>query len=466
MHSTPNGHNDHHRHMPEIGEYTAQEAHREILSWFAAPGSWHGRALLVAGALLLAGIIAFVIRATSDGFDERGPWAYYAAGFMFLLATVGSVPLVSVALRLSRGHWRRGLSRISELFAISSVFMLIVYIPLPFMLPVVDDRPSLWINWHGHAPHIYDSMLLATLVLCGLAILFVGARPDFAALKHESTGFRRWWYSLLAGNWTGTKKEWRFMNAAQGVLGGLYFMMLIFTQLILSSDYALALVPGWKDSIYPAFYSLTGLQGAVAVTLLGMFLLRRTGLHRYLYLDQFWGLAKLLLATSLLWFYFWWSGFFVFWYGRSVAEVAVLEYLIKGAYMVPFLAAISFSFVIPVFFFLIWNPIRKSVKGPVIAGTIVLFGIMFSRVREYVASFSIPKEMVGSSHIEGILGTNTPDALDIALLLGIIGGAVFFYLVALRVFPAVNIAEQRELTLLRKVRPYLKRYAVVLGKPE
>ncbi|PZC49174.1 MAG: hypothetical protein C1O27_000543 [Chloroflexi bacterium] len=464
--SESNGHNGHHRHMPEIGEYTAQVANEEIRAWFGAPGSWHGKALFVAGALLVAGIVAFVIRASSDGFDERGPWAYYAAGFAFLLTTVGSAPLVSVALRMSKAHWRRGLSRLSELFAISSIFMLIVYIPLPFMLPVVDDRPSLWINWHGHAPHIYDSMLLVTTVLCGLAILLIGARPDFAALKHETKGIRRWYYSIIGGNWKGTKKEWQRLRAAQGVLGGLYFMMLIFTQLIVSSDYALALIPGWKDSIYPAFYSLTGLQGALAVTLIAMFWVRRTGLQRYISLDQFWGLAKLLLATSLLWFYFWWSGFFVFWYGRSVAEVGVLEYMIKGAYLAPFLGAIAFSFFVPCFFFLIWNPIRKSIRGPAIAATIVMLGIMFSRVREYVAAFSIPKGMVGSTHIEGILGTNTPDAIDILLLLGILGGSAFFYLVALRIFPAVNIWEQREFTLLRKVRPYFKRYAVVLGKPD
>jgi hypothetical protein len=44
------------------------------------------------------------------------------------------------------------------------------------------------------------------------------------------------------------------------------------------------------------------------------------GLKEYLAVDQFWALSKPLLALSLFWFYFSWSEFLTFWYGRTPTE--------------------------------------------------------------------------------------------------------------------------------------------------
>lgn len=466
MHGNGNTSNHHLEHMPEVGEYTPQEANREILDYFLNPGRGYRRLVVASGALLAVGIIAFIVQAFRHGFDDRAPWAYYAAAFAFLLTTAGSAPLVSITMRMAKSHWRRGLSRASEMFAVSGLFMLLMYIPLLFLLPVTDGRTTLWVNWHGHAPHIYDTIAILLLVTTGLALLYVSARPDFATLRDNTTGGRQRLYARLALGWQGTKQEWHRQRAFLGVLGAFYFMFLIFTHLLISTDFAMSLVPGWKDSIYPAYHALTGLQSAIAITIVGMFLLRRSGLRRYLYLDHFWALAKLMLALSLLWFYFWWSGFFIFWYGRSISEQGVLNYLMKDTYFWPFIITFLCSFIIPVFFFLIWNPIRKSVNGPAIAASVILVGAMFARIREYVAGFSIPEELIGHEAIETTLPANAPYLLDVLFILGALGGVVFFYLLGMRFIPVVSIWEHRELALLRKVRPYLRRYTVVLGKPE
>ncbi len=59
-----------------------------------------------------------------------------------------------------------------------------------------------------------------------------------------------------------------------------------------------------------------------------------------------------------------------------------------------------------------------------------------------------------------------PDLADILIIPGFIGGAVFFYLVALRVVPRLNLWEMKEGLLYRAVRKYLLGQVVVVGKPE
>ena len=72
------------------------------------------------GALVVLGIVGFVVRAMDDGFSDmaRPAWGYYAAMFGFLLVTVGSIPVVAVGFRWTKSHWRRPVSRASELFAL------------------------------------------------------------------------------------------------------------------------------------------------------------------------------------------------------------------------------------------------------------------------------------------------------------------------------------------------------------
>ena len=55
---------------------------------------------------------------------------------------------------------------------------------------------------------------------------------------------------------------------------------------------------------------------------------------------------------------------------------------------------------------------------------------------------------------------------DIMIMVGAIGGAVFFFLIATRIFPVINIWEQREFTLYRRHKKFHRTEVLVLGKPD
>ena len=463
-----NGHTD--RVEPQVLTQTPQRVTEDVLGITAHMGARYKAALAFFGLLLILGIIGFALRA-GDGFDKFGPWAYFMATYAFLLTTASSAPLVSVTQRMLRSHWRRPLARASEMFAVVGVISTLMFIPLVLLLPSSADRRSIWFEWPG-TPLATDLLAVIFLGILGLALLYVGAVPDLAAARDHSEGRRQVWLRRLTLGWRGTDHQWKVLRAGLGVLGALYFLFLISVHSIIAADFAEALVPGWKDSIFPAYHALSGLQSAVASTLVALFLLRHLGGFKdYIAVDQFWGASKILLALTLLWGYFWFSGFIVYWYGRQPVEQNILRTFMFEAYRFPFFMAVFFTFLIP-FSILIWNFVRKTMLGPTIVSCSILLGTLFDRIRIYVASFNIadafPKglETLHPEPLSVIVNPVLPNAADVLIILGGIGGAIFLYLLAIKFIPALSIWEITEGILYRVRRPYLKTHIMVMGKPE
>ena len=273
---------------------------------------WRGFA--AAGILFLLGIIGFVMRLT-DGVSDRMVWAYYAMMFGFILTTVSAAPMVSIATRMANAHWRRPISRVAELWSAAGLFALLLFIPMLWILPpLTDGRRSLWFydaddpffsRVPVYSPHIWATVALLGLVALGIMLLWLSAMPDLALIRDHGTGWRQKWAGRLSRGWIGTTGQWNMLHHRMGVVGALYFMMLIFVHFLVSIDFLMTLVPGWIDSLYPLTHAANSLQAGVATVIVTMFFLRKFGGYEdYITLDQFWALSKLLFALSLLWFWF------------------------------------------------------------------------------------------------------------------------------------------------------------------
>ena len=99
--------------------------------------------LLASFALLVLGIVGFIARAAADGFDDRAPWGYYMATFSFIFVITSGAPVAAVAFRFTKSHWRRPLSRVSELFAVVGIFNILMFIPMMIVLPpILNPNPG------------------------------------------------------------------------------------------------------------------------------------------------------------------------------------------------------------------------------------------------------------------------------------------------------------------------------------
>ena len=445
----------------------------DLLDKHRTTGNMFRAAAVLFAVLFVLGIVGFVMR-LQDGVSNRAVWGYHAALFAFILTAAQGAPMVSIATRLAKAHWRRPISRSAELFTVVGLFNLLLFIPLLWVLPSLEDgRRTLWFFGQdevpSHSPHIWATIALVALILCGIALLWVSALPDLAAVRDSSTGRRRRLFERLAFGWHGTTKQWHMMRSRLDILGVFYFMMMVGVHFLISIDFAMALVPGWIDALFPATHAFISLQTGVATVLVTMFVLRRFGgYEEYIGLDQFWALGKLLFALSLLWVWFWFSSFIVFWYGKKPSEQKVLELLMGGPYLPIFIASFVLSFVAP-FFAMIWNPVRKSIWGPTIVAAGVLIGTFLDRVRIYVAAYSIPgigDPLVEKHDLHEIPSTVLPELPDILIWIGAISGSILVYMVATRIFPPINIWEQKELLLYRVHRRFHRTEVTVLGKPD
>ena len=440
----------------------------DLLNRHWATGNAFRAAVILFGLLFLLGVVGFVLR-LQDGVSKTAVWGYHAALFSFILTAAQGAPMVAIAPRFAKAHWRRPISRAAELFTVVGLFNLLLFIPLLWVLPSLDDgRRSLWffgdLDVPAHMPHIMATLALVFLVACGVALLWVSSLPDLAAIRDSSTGRRQRIFARLANGWHGTSRQWHMQYHRLGVLGAFYFMMLIFVHFLISVDFAMALVPGWIDALFPATHAFNSLQAGVATVLLTMFFLRQFGGYKeHIGLDQFWGLGKLLFALSLLWFWFWFSSFNILWYGKMPKEQRALELLMVGPYQPAFMAAFVLNFLVP-FFLMVWNPVRKSIWGPTLIAVSVLVGTLFDRVRIFVAAYSV--DQPDKHELHDVPQAILPGLPDILIWVGAISGSVLVYLLASRVFPVMNIWEQKELLLYKFHKPFHRTEVMVLGKPD
>lgn len=464
---------EHDHYQPQVLRQTPQEITRDVLEETARVTRRYKMIVAVLVGLFGLGVTGFVLRLVDvGGFDELSPWAYLMVGYAFLLTTASSAPLFSVTQRMVKSHWRLPMARVSEMFAVVGVLSTLMFIPLILLLPSSASRVSIWFEWPG-TPLWPQLASVVFLMVNGLGILYATLLPDLARERDHGSGFRQKLGARLSGFWVGTPRQWKVLKAAIGVLGALYFMGLIMVHTFISADFAMVLVPGWRDALFPCFQALHGLQGAVATTIIAMFIVAKfTGLKEYVSVDFFWGASKILLALSLLWAYFFFTEFIVFWYGRQPVEQEILKTFMFNSYRWPFVAAIFLCWLIP-FLTLLWNFARKSMVFPTIAATSAVIGVLADKIRIYPGAFSIADkerdEVFGHIHPERL--AEAPQALwpsgpDVLMLIGVIAGAILIYMIAIKIVPMLSIWELSEGTLYRKRRRFLKRDILVMGKPE
>ncbi|TAK33148.1 MAG: hypothetical protein EPO21_13715 [Chloroflexota bacterium] len=448
---------------PEKMERVAAELRRQALDGILHASRTFWIAVLVLGILSVLGVIGAVLR-IAGGFADRAAWGYYATIFACLVAAAQGAPILATATRITRAQWGRPVRRAAELLGVVGLLNAAWSIPLLLALPPTTGRKTIWFDLGWGAPGFWDGFALFLLVFLGLVLLYLDALPDLAAAR-DQLGARHGLYSRLALGWRGTKLQWVILQRGLVLLGIFYLMLFVFVQYLISSDFSMSLVPGWRSAVYPPYTIVTSLESAVAASIVVLFLLRVAGgLREQIGLDQFWSLAKILLALVLFWFYFFWSDLMILWYGRIPSEIATLELVLAGPYFVPFVLGALLMFVVP-FALLIWNKLRVSIWGPTLVSVIVLIGLFFDRVRFYVSAWSVAGS---ANYAEGqwqIPPTQFPDLVDILVIVGAVSLGALLVLGATRLLPTLSLWSVEEGRLLETTRAYLRTHVRVLGKP-
>lgn len=421
------------------------------------------------GIISLVGIIAMAVKLVVDGGDQT-QWGYVAALVAFLFSAFGGAPMVAIAPMLAKANWAKPITRIAAIFSFTSIIVTLLMIPLVLHLPllVVDGarRRSIWFEGPDISPHFWSMVAMLTLIIAGFALFYSTALPDFAAMRDHSTGWKQRFGKFMARGWVGSTTQWRSLRMRIGVSGTFYFFTFVFVHFIISTDFAMSLVPGWRDAIFPMYHAISSIQAGLAVSVLAIWLARKhLGLDKYLHLDQFWSLSRLMFAFTLLWFYFFISAFIVYWYGRSGSDKMWIDFLIRGPYIWAFLSGMVLIWFTP-WWWLIWNRVRRSMNGPAIGSVLILIGLLLDRIRLYVAAWSVPPDRIHERFLTEIPDTIWPDITDILIIAGGIAGSVLIVLLITRLLPVLSIWDVQHFNLMYRPIQYMKTKAYLIAKPD
>jgi len=442
---------------------TPEQATRDLLARMGNGGGFW-IAVLVLGLLALAGLVRLYLMVMA-GPEPRSKWGYAAAVLAFLLSTAHSAPILAFASRLAKGFWAVPARRAAELFTVSGLVTTPLFIVLINQLP---DWPGRWSFWffpnqlgvYPGAPYFWDSLAIAMLTVLGLAILYVTGLPDFAHARDQKRGFLAGPLSL---GWKGTTRQWQVLSTGVILLGAFYLTLFVFVHMYMVTDLGMSLVPGWRSAVIPPYHAVSGLQAGAATTILAAAILRKVGgLERYMPMNVFWGAAKLLLGTSLLFFYFTWSELLLNWYGRLPEEQYVLSLLMFGPFLPLFVLSFLCNFILP-WFLLIFNRVRVSINGPTLVAAIVLTGNFIDRVRIYVASWSVAGPV--GQHLDAVPALRGPNLADLAIVVGALSAVGVLYLLATKLLPPISIWEYRNSMLLTVEREFIHTEVAVIAKP-
>ena len=388
--------------------------------------------LLVVLALLSAGGVFGLVEIAQTG--SRADWGYVAATEAFALSTLAAAPPLALVSRLGRGLWGVPARRLAELLGLGSLVVVPLDILLLRQLPDWRERPGIWLDWPG-APGVWHAAAPILLALASLALVWVTSLPD-------------------SRRWRGTPRQWYVVGLGVRAVGALYALALVFTHLVVTSDLAMSLVPGWQSANFPAYHAVSGFQAGIASVVLGLAVVRaripKSALHTC---------GKLLLALALLWFYFSWSEFLTYWYGRTPAEQDLIA-LLMGQ---PLYVGAALGCCLLPFLILLWNSVRASPAGVTAAAALIVVGTLLDRLRVFVAAWVVAGPV--RERVEAAPALPLPTTADLLVVVG--GPALAVLLVALvsRVVRPISAWEEREADILRVQQPYLRTRVSVIGRP-
>jgi hypothetical protein len=398
------------------------------------------RATVVVLLLLgVAGVVALGFMA-AGGAQPYWKWGYIAATLSFLLSAVQMAPVLSMATRVGRGYWGARLRRVSDVLGLGGLLSAPVLILLLLQLPSWRGRPSIWFDWPG-APLLPDAIAGIGLAFAGAALVWVVTWPE-----------RR------GPHWAGSSGQWRVLTRATVGLGTLYTLLVVFLHLLIVSDLAMSLVPAWHSAVIPPYHVVSGLQAAVALVLLGV--AASGALDSRLSRSS----AKLLLALSLLWFYFIWCELLTYWYGGTPDEQSLLQLFMFGPAAGLFLAATVCEFVIPMTV-LIWNGARGSPTIISLVAAIVVVGSFLDRLRLFLPAWAVATERPEEHLPQTLPPLPLPGLTEVVACGGLLAITAVLVMVVGRRFSAVSDWEVKAVDRLTPERPVLRTRTVVVARP-
>jgi Ni/Fe-hydrogenase subunit HybB-like protein len=287
---------------------------------------------------------------------------------------------------------------------------------------------------------VYDVFAVSTYFTVSLIFWYIGMVPDLATLRDRARGrIRRVVYGIFALGWRNSARHWHRYEMAYLLLGGLATPLVISVHSVVSSDFAISLVPAWHETVFPPYFVAGAIFSGFAMVIILCIPIRHFyGLKDFITMDHMDVMGKLVLATSLFTSYGYLSEQFISGLSGDIYTKHVYWYRLTDFD--------KYALIVWILFFcntiapqVLW--FRRSRRSEIvlfIVSFLVLIGMWLERYM--IITSSLSEDFLPSSW-----GVFRPTVWDILTYLGSIGlfGVMFFLFV--RFLPVLSMSETKAL---------------------
>jgi molybdopterin-containing oxidoreductase family membrane subunit len=438
------------------------DVNRDVLKLLEKPGRAYFTllsgvlAVLGAGALTVGFMV--VVGIGVIGLNNPVGWAVLITDFVFWVGIAHSGTLISAILYLFRARWRQSIYRAAEAMTVFAVMTAglfpILHLGRPwvfyYLIPYPNQR-QLWPNFRG--PLLWDVFAVGTYFTVSATFFLLGMIPDIAAARDGTTvPWRRKLYTLMSFGWRGTHNEWKHFTRAYLYLAALATPLVLSVHSVVSWDFAVSIVPGWHSTIFAPYFVAGAIFSGLAMVITIVIPVRKIfHLEAYFTSRHFDAMAKLILLTSLVVSYAYLAEVFLTWYSQEAPhlEGQYIYGTIRTGYWWAAAIMLTCNGVIPQ---LLWfRSVRTSIPALFVITIFINIGMWFERF--VIIATSLAKE-----YEPWQWRTYMPTWVEMMITLASFAWFFMWFLLFLRILPAVSVAELKEvlpapLRLGRRRRP-------------
>jgi len=367
-------------------------------------------------------------------------WGTYLINFVFWVGIAHSGTLISAILYLFRAKWRTAISRAAEAMTIFAVmtaglFPLIhlgrvwlVYWILPY-----PNQRNLWPDFQS--PLVFDVIAISTYLTVSTLFWYTGLIPDLAAVRDQSTGWRRKIYGILSLNWMGAHYQWHHYGSAYLFFAALATPLVISVHSVVSWDFALSIMPGWHSTIFAPYFVAGAIHSGLAMVLVLLIPLRT--LYRFeniISMNTLENIAKTIIFTGFIMSYSYGTEHFIAWYSGGVEQDSFM-WRMTGHYAWEFWVMLFCNSIVPLFYF--FKKLRTNVYSLFVIGLLVDIGMWYER-------FVIIAGAPAHAHDPFMWRVYSPTIIEYGIMFGSFSLFFFLFFLFAKYLPAVSIAEVKE----------------------
>jgi Ni/Fe-hydrogenase subunit HybB-like protein len=434
---------------PDQQTTTAPHPHerieQDILAAMGRPGVPYLAAVGVC-ALLTLGLFAIWGALIWKGMGLTGKnnpvgWAMLITNFVFWVGIAHSGTLISAVLFLFRAKFRTAFNRAAEAMTVIALMVAGLF-PLIhlgrvwvfyYLLPYPSER-LIWPNFRS--PLVWDVFAVSTYMIVSMVFFYVGMIPDLAVARRRIQGIRGKIYGFLSLGWNGTLGQWRHYNRLYLFLAAFATPLVASVHSIVSWDFAVSIVPGWHTTIFAPYFVAGAIFSGTAMVITLVFPMQRIlRLEKYITVDHFESIAKILLFTSLIISYSYLVETGLAFYGGHAYEMEQFRYRSFGDYWILYWVMILCNSLLPLT--LLVRSLRRNLVYLFILSLLVNVGMWLERFVIIVASLSRDFDPYA-------WGTYQISLAELGITAGSFGLFFFLYLVFLKTLPILSITELKE----------------------